>query len=109
MPGGPMRSGLVRLLALSVFILSVTSGAAFAQRLPHPAHLMAATAAPGPCPYDPIDIDKYGRKDFKNPPEEHAKDGHLRTTLAVRYTDPAAVTIAGCHVTLRSYNGAIVG
>jgi FtsP/CotA-like multicopper oxidase with cupredoxin domain len=78
-------------------------------RLPQPAHLMSVTTTPGPCPYDDIDIDKWGRKPFANPPEEHAKAGHLRTNVAVRYTDPKQISIAGCALTLRSYNGQLVG
>jgi FtsP/CotA-like multicopper oxidase with cupredoxin domain len=103
------------LLVVSGFLLTAAAQAqtpAAAQapkRLPHPAHLVSANAAPGPCPYDDIDIDKWGRKPFQNPPEEHAKAGHLRTTVSVRYTDPKTISLAGCALTLRSYNGQLVG
>ena len=78
-------------------------------RLPHPAKLLSVSDTPGPCPYDDIDINKWGRKPFVNPPEERAKAGHLRTNVAVKYTDPKQITLAGCALTLRSYNGQLVG
>ena len=69
----------------------------------------SADADGGPCAFKPIDIDKYGRKPFQNPPEESARDGRVATTLAVEYTDPKSIKIGGCPVTLRSYDGRLVG
>lgn len=63
----------------------------------------------GPCPFAAIDIDKYGRQDFQNPPDKRSHEGRLETTLAVQYTDPKATSLGGCPVTLRSYNGQLVG
>jgi FtsP/CotA-like multicopper oxidase with cupredoxin domain len=63
----------------------------------------------GPCPFAAIDIDKYGRQPFQNPPDKRAHDGWLETTLSVEYTNPKAVSLGGCPVTLRSYNGQLVG
>src|SRR5690606_29121751 len=56
-----------------------------------------------------IAIDTLNRPAFANPPEVRAEGGRAATTLEVRYTDPAAVRIAGCPVTLRTYNGRLVG
>src|SRR5205814_9193548 len=36
-------------------------------------------------------------------------NGVLSTQLAVRYTDPGAISIGGCGVRLRTYNGQLVG
>jgi FtsP/CotA-like multicopper oxidase with cupredoxin domain len=44
-----------------------------------------------------------------NPPVEQAVHGSLRTTLTVQYTDPRTTSLGGCPVTLRTYNGALVG
>ena len=77
--------------------------------------LAATTAAvaqdgdSGPCAYDKIDVNKWGHKPFQNPPEISSVDGILKTTLEVKYTDPQTTSIAGCKVTLRSYNGQLVG
>lgn len=69
----------------------------------------AASAAGGPCAFQGIDVDKYGRRPFENPPVERAQQGRLQTTLTVGYTDPAGTSIGGCPVTLRAYNGRLVG
>lgn len=63
----------------------------------------------GPCPFAAIDIDKYGRQPFQNPPDERSREGLLETILTVKYTDPKATSLGGCPVTLRSYNGQLVG
>ncbi|HET9229278.1 MAG TPA: multicopper oxidase domain-containing protein, partial [Thermoanaerobaculia bacterium] len=62
-----------------------------------------------PCPFQEIDIDKYGRQPFQNPPDESARGGHLKTTVTVRLTDPKRTTLGGCPVSLRTYNGQLVG
>jgi FtsP/CotA-like multicopper oxidase with cupredoxin domain len=69
----------------------------------------ARRQAAGPCPFTPIDAQRYGNRPFVNPPDERAVDGVLQTTLHVRYTDPRTTSIGGCGVTLRSYNGQLVG
>jgi FtsP/CotA-like multicopper oxidase with cupredoxin domain len=60
----------------------------------------------GPCAYKPIDIDKYGGAKFANPEVIRAQDGVLRTTLKIAYAEH---TIADCPVSLRNYNGRLVG
>lgn len=62
-----------------------------------------------PCPFQEIDIDRYGRQPFQNPPDERSRDGQLKTTSTVRYTDPKTTSLGGCPVTLRTYNGQLVG
>ena len=84
--------GTCALLALA---LSVVASPAFAQR-------------PG-CEYQDIDVAKFGRKPFQNPPEVKSVNGALNTELVTRYTDPYSVSIGGCGVRLRTYNGALVG
>ncbi|HEU0015070.1 MAG TPA: multicopper oxidase family protein, partial [Longimicrobium sp.] len=63
----------------------------------------------GACAYVPIDVDRYGKQPFQNPPELRAVNGRLETNLEVRYTDPARTSLGGCPLTIRSYNGALVG
>jgi FtsP/CotA-like multicopper oxidase with cupredoxin domain len=63
----------------------------------------------GACAFQPIDARTWGMQPFRNPPEVRAREGQLRTTLDVRYSDPAVTSIAGCPVTLRTYNGQLVG
>lgn len=61
------------------------------------------------CAYEPIDIEKYGKQPFQNPPDRHAQNGRLETVLTVQYTDPKTTSIAGCGVKLRTYEGKLVG
>ncbi|QNM98542.1 multicopper oxidase family protein [Chitinimonas koreensis] len=68
-----------------------------------------ALAATAGCAYQRIDVDKYGHQDLVNPPSISSRNGALETVLATRYTDPATTRIAGCPVTLRTYNGQLVG
>jgi FtsP/CotA-like multicopper oxidase with cupredoxin domain len=96
-----MEVDMPRLERLPPFILLVTvilSGA-------------AAFASPpgGPCAFVAIDVAKFGRQPFQNPPNERAQHGRLATTLAVQYTNRATTAIGGCPVTLRTYNGQLVG
>lgn len=86
-------------LLLTAFILTAAP-ALRAQQPPPPK---------GPCPFQAIDIDKYGRQPFQNPPEERAQNGSLTTTLVVKLTDPKTTSIGGCPVSLRTYNGQLVG
>ncbi len=60
----------------------------------------------GPCPYDPIDVVRFGGLDFANPPDARFTDASQ--TLSVKYSD-AGTTIGGCEVKLRSYNGKLIG
>jgi FtsP/CotA-like multicopper oxidase with cupredoxin domain len=75
----------------------------------------ASTALAGPkpvipaCAYQDIDVKKYGYAPFQNPSDIHSKGGVLDTRLNAQYTDPATISIAGCPVTLRTYNGQLVG
>lgn len=86
-------------IALVAFGLSVCASTTLAESN----HFMPA------CAYQTIDIKKYGYQPFQNPPDLHANEGVLDTRLNVQYTDPANTAIAGCPVTLRSYNGQLVG
>jgi FtsP/CotA-like multicopper oxidase with cupredoxin domain len=88
--------------ALAASLLASAASAAAAQT--------AARRAPGgPCAYVPIDVDRYGKRPFQNPPEIRSVNGRLRTNLVVRYTDPSTTSLAGCRLHIRSYNGALVG
>lgn len=61
------------------------------------------------CAYEPIDIEKYGKQPFQNPPELRAQNGRLETTLTAQYTDPKTTSIGGCGVKLRTYDGKLMG
>lgn len=67
------------------------------------------SAPGGRCAYVPVDVDRYGGQPFQNPPEIRSVNGRLQTTLVVRYTNPDSVSLGGCPLTIRSYNGALVG
>ena len=54
------------------------------------------------CAFTEIDA-TYAHRPFQNPEERGD------TTLTVQYTDPNSTTIAGCPVTLRTYDGLLVG
>lgn len=61
------------------------------------------------CAYKPIDVEKYGKQPFRNPPDLHAQNGRLEAGLTVQYTDPKTTQIGGCGVKLRTYDGKLVG
>ena len=61
------------------------------------------------CEYKDIDIARYGERPLQNPPETRSKDGALSMNLIVQYSNPETVSIAGCGVRLRTYNGQLVG
>jgi FtsP/CotA-like multicopper oxidase with cupredoxin domain len=91
-----MRSILIRSAAvLAAAMASSLATAAWADK-------------PG-CEYKDIDVAKFGEKPFQNPPEVASRNGVLDVVLAARYTDPSAITIGGCGVRLRTYNGQLVG
>ncbi|MDF0676778.1 MAG: multicopper oxidase family protein [Nitrospira sp.] len=72
--------------------------------------LLAQTTGPSnPCAFQEIDSAKWGNQPLHNPPVEQATHGRLQTTLTVQYTDPHVTSLGGCPVTLRTYNGALVG
>jgi FtsP/CotA-like multicopper oxidase with cupredoxin domain len=48
-------------------------------------------------------------KRFQNPPEIVSDKGVLNANLAVKYTDPSTTSLGGCPLTLRTYNGQLVG
>lgn len=74
-------------------------------------HSQTGVDPAGPCPYKPIDLSKPGvsGQPFQNPPTIRSQNGFLRSPLVVKYTDPATTKIADCPLTLRSFNGALVG
>lgn len=94
----PSRSSAAAALVSAALL----AGCAGAQAAPRP-------APGGPCAYAPIDANRYGNQPFRNPPEIRSASGRLDTRLRVQYTDPATTSLGGCPLTLRSYNGALVG
>lgn len=70
----------------------------------------SANAANNPaCAYKSIDPAQYGNQPFQNPPEIVAVNGSLNTDMSVRYTDPLTTSLGGCPLTLRTFNGQLVG
>jgi FtsP/CotA-like multicopper oxidase with cupredoxin domain len=61
---------------------------------------------PGPCPFV---SPSPGLQPFENPPEETSSGGSLDTTVTVEYSDPDTTSLAGCPLTLRTYNGELYG
>ncbi len=61
------------------------------------------------CVYQETDLKTYGGQAFVAPEEVRSVNGQLNVNLNVTFTDPAKTKIAGCGVTLRSYNGNLVG
>lgn len=96
-----MRLTKFSVLALLV-ILGFTAHRAHAQTTP-------ATGSANPCAYKSIDLNTYGGKDFKNPPVLSSSNGVLKMQLDVKYTDPATISLGGCPLTLRSFNGTLGG
>lgn len=88
------QSGIVTLLAMSTMLLGCSS--TFAGKN-HP-----------DCAYQMIDVEKYGKQPFQNPPDLRAQNGRLETAFTVQYTDPKTTKIAGCGVKLRTYGGKLV-
>lgn len=70
--------------------------------------LPAQTPNPA-CAYQEIDPAKWGMKELQNPPNIRASGGVLRAVLSVQFTDPKKTSLAGCPLTLRTYNGQLVG
>jgi FtsP/CotA-like multicopper oxidase with cupredoxin domain len=68
----------------------------------------AQPAPGGPCAYKEINADRWGKQDFRNPPEVRLTSENA-DTLHVRYTDPRTTALAGCALTLRTYDGQLVG
>jgi FtsP/CotA-like multicopper oxidase with cupredoxin domain len=61
------------------------------------------------CVYQETDLKTYGGQAYAAPEEIKSVNGQLTAKLNVVFTDPAKTKIAGCGVTLRSYNGKLVG
>jgi len=61
------------------------------------------------CVYRETDLKTYGGQAYVAPQEFKSSNGQLNVDLNVAFTDPAKTKIAGCGVTLRSYNGKLVG
>lgn len=68
----------------------------------------AQQPVPG-CETEPIDLYQYGGAEFASPLVVSSVNGALNTTLIVTFTDNAQTHIGPCPVTLRSYNGQLVG
>ena len=71
--------------------------------------LLTAAQTNANCLFRPIDVDRWGKQPFRNPPELRSSGGRLSARLPVRMTDRTKVSIAGCPVTLRTYRGELVG
>ncbi|MEI9887657.1 MAG: multicopper oxidase family protein [Rhizomicrobium sp.] len=91
-----------RLFTIGTFL------AGLAAALLAPAAAQAETPIENPCAV-PVSIDDYGLKEFKNPPDVESVGSVLTTTLDLRYSDPAITKIGQCGLTLRTYNGGLVG
>jgi len=61
------------------------------------------------CVYQETALNTYGGQLYAAPQEFKSSNGRLDVNLDVVFTDPAKTKIAGCGVTLRSYNGKLVG
>ncbi len=101
------------LLSVCVFIWSLAGAVQFAAQAyvsgdGAGASNMGNSKSPA-CDFKPIDLDKYGKKDLAPLEEIRSENGRLELHLAVTYTDPNKVRIAGCGVKLRSYNGKLAG
>ena len=114
-----IRFGSLPLLAAGLLALGAVHAGAQqpGRRLPRAATLpaprrtlaAAATAPGGRCAFRDIDVNRYGKQPFRNPPEIRSQNGRIDTPLVVSYTDPATTSIGGCPVTLRTYGGQLVG
>jgi len=75
-----------------------------------PTHAETYDVPPDPaCVYQDTDLKTYGGQAYVAPQEFKSNNGQLNVNLDVAFTDPAKTKIAGCGVTLRSYNGKLVG
>jgi FtsP/CotA-like multicopper oxidase with cupredoxin domain len=93
------------LLAAALLLAAPPPGGAAAAQSPPP-------PPGGPCAFTTLAVDTTkpeSRPVFRNPPELSSRGGRLEHTLTVEYTDPRTVSLAGCPLTLRSYDGQLVG
>ena len=75
-----------------------------------PAQATEYNTPPDPaCVYKDTDLTIFGGEPYKAPPVIESVNGKLETKLNVVFTNPKKTQIAGCGVTLRSYNGKLVG
>jgi FtsP/CotA-like multicopper oxidase with cupredoxin domain len=68
----------------------------------------AVAQVANPCT-EKLDYKVNGLKAFQNPTPIESVGTTLTATLDIHYTDPATTKIGNCGLTLRSYNGGIVG
>ncbi|HEY2070343.1 MAG TPA: multicopper oxidase family protein [Rhizomicrobium sp.] len=110
-----MRISRILAVGVSLCLAAVLAHAASNPKLHQAKPVHAASVTPPPvlpnCAYQNINIAKYGQQPFVDAPVIRADDTTHKLTAAldVRYSDRATTTIAGCHVHLRTYNGALVG
>ncbi len=72
--------------------------------------LADSNIAPDPsCAYQETDLKTFGGQPYQAPEEIKSVNGQLNAELEVKFTDPTKTKIAGCGVTLRSYNGNLIG
>lgn len=100
------RSGSATLLLLAVTLAGLGEAGHAAAQQPRPRPGLSAPG--GPCAFTEIDLERWGMKELLNPPEVRLEDGRP-FTLNVRLTNRDSTSIAGCGVTLRTYNGQLVG
>jgi FtsP/CotA-like multicopper oxidase with cupredoxin domain len=100
-----MRSYLSVSTFVAALVLTVLTLVATPSGIVSPAMAQGAT---NPCT-EKLDYKVYGLKDFQNPKPIESVGATLTATLDIHYTDPATTKIGNCGLTLRSYNGGIVG
>jgi FtsP/CotA-like multicopper oxidase with cupredoxin domain len=82
--------------------------AALTAALPGKSYAAEPAAADTPCT-EKLDYEKYGLQPFENVRPVQSVGGVLTVTLKIAYTDPTKTKIGECGVTLRSYNGSLIG
>ncbi len=95
-------------LSVSSFVAALALAALTLAATPSGFVSPAMAQSPNPCTKK-LDYKVDGLKDFQNPKPIESVGTTLTATLDIHYTDPATTKIAGCGLTLRSYNGGIVG
>src|SRR5579862_3383427 len=57
----------------------------------------------------PVDIARFGLKEFTNPEPIPSSGGVLTAAFNLGYSNPAVTKIGPCGLTLRTYNGRLIG
>jgi FtsP/CotA-like multicopper oxidase with cupredoxin domain len=108
-----LKSCLPRCLVLSatLFVATFAHSQILVQTAKPTPALTKLLSDAGPCAYAPINLNdqKIAGKPFENPPDLALPTNGQKASLDAVLTDPSKVKLGGCGVTLRSYNGALVG